>query len=89
MSETRIALKLDVMNKHLDKELEGALQDSEAEKMIAKQRAERLAELPIHNAVIEKAPEEVVIEKIIQHPETVRVPSLLGNAVVKFAPSFH
>ena len=77
MSETRIALKLDVMNKHLDKELEGALQDSEAEKLIAKQRAERLAELPIHNAVIEKAPEDVVIDMISQHPETVWLLTLI------------
>jgi hypothetical protein len=71
MSETRIALKLDVMNKQLDKDLEGALQDSEAEKLIAKQRTYRLAELPIHSAVIDKAPEDVVIDMLRQHPETV------------------
>jgi hypothetical protein len=77
MSETRIGLELDVMNKQLDKELEGALKDSETEKLIAKQRAERLAELPIHNAVIEKAPEEVVIDMISQHPETVWLLTLI------------
>jgi hypothetical protein len=32
VSETRIALKLDVLNKKLDKELVGALQESEFEK---------------------------------------------------------
>ena len=35
MSETRIALKLDVMNKKLDKDLVGALQDSEADKLVS------------------------------------------------------
>ena len=71
MSETRIGLQLEVMNKQLDKDLEGALKDSEAEKLIAKQRADRLAELPIHSAVIDKAPEDVVIDMLRQHPETV------------------
>ena len=75
MSETRIAVQLDIMNKQLDKELAGALEDSEGEKLIARQRSERLQELPIHRAVIEKAPEDVVIEKIKEHPETVNVPA--------------
>eukprot|EP00597_Dinobryon_sp_UTEXLB2267_P002894 CAMPEP_0170058004 /NCGR_PEP_ID=MMETSP0019_2-20121128/787_1 /TAXON_ID=98059 /ORGANISM="Dinobryon sp., Strain UTEXLB2267" /LENGTH=1211 /DNA_ID=CAMNT_0010262831 /DNA_START=1869 /DNA_END=5504 /DNA_ORIENTATION=- len=70
MSETRIALKLDVMNKKLDKDLVGALQDSEAEKLVAKARADRLEQLPVHLAVIEKMPEEVVLERIGQYPET-------------------
>ena len=87
MSETRIALKLDVMNKHLDKELAGALEDSEGEKLIARQRSERLQELPIHNAVIEKAPEEVVIEMIKEHPDTVRISLQLLTLGMKFHSS--
>jgi len=61
---------LDRLNKQLDKELLGALQESEAEKLIAQQRAEILLTLPVHSAIIDRLPEEEVIEMIDQHPET-------------------
>jgi hypothetical protein len=68
--ETNIALNLDRLNKQLDKELLGALQESEAEKLIAQQRAEILLTLPVHSAIIDRLPEEEVIEMIDRHPET-------------------
>jgi hypothetical protein len=52
MRETRIALKLDVLNKKLDKELVGALQESEFEKeQLRLRRAESWEKLPVHNAL--------------------------------------
>ena len=50
MSETRIALSLDVLNKQLDRDLMGALLESEGDKLVAKQREEALENLPIHSA---------------------------------------